>query len=132
MVQMPTPWTYSCMVEPVVTPSTQSKLSVQSQYQALYAAPAQPPLLAQTEASEQPPPGVEPDPSIEPTPELVKQVVPLAQPVAEPGELHAPEIDAQQVAAAVGVAGKITCVLWIMQFALTAWPTVVHRHAISC
>jgi len=80
-------------------------LPVQAQYQALYAAPAQLPIPAHTEASEQPPPGVETEPSGEPKPELVRQVVPLAQPVAEPEELHAPEIDAQQVAAAIGIAG---------------------------
>ncbi|KAL0041127.1 hypothetical protein WJX77_005756 [Trebouxia sp. C0004] len=79
----------------------------QAHYHALYPAPAQTPISAQTEASEQPPPGVEPEPSCEPTPELVRQGVPLAQPLAEPEMLHAPEINAQQVAAAIGIAGSL-------------------------
>ncbi|KAL0043274.1 hypothetical protein WJX79_000069 [Trebouxia sp. C0005] len=85
--------------------SQQYLYSHQAQYQALYAAPAQFPISLQTEASEQPAPGVGLEPSSEPTAELVRQVVPIAQPVAEPEELHAPEINAQQVAAAIGIAG---------------------------
>jgi len=85
-------------------------LPVQAQYQALYAAPAQFSIPPQTEASEQPPPGVEPEPSSEPSSELVRQVVPLPQPVAEAEELHAPEINEQQIAAAVGIAGNIICI----------------------
>lgn len=83
-------------------------LPVQAQYQSLYAAPAQFPIPPQTEASEQAPPGVEPEPSSEPT--LLRQVVPLAQPVAEPEELHAPEINAQDIAAAGGIAGTLSCI----------------------
>jgi len=30
--------------------------------------------------------------------------------VAEPEELHAPEINAQQIAAAVGIAGNVICI----------------------
>lgn len=70
-----------------------------------YAPPPHPSSVAQAEeGSEQLPPGVEPAPDSNPTAEVVRQVVPLPQPAAEP-ELHAPEISLQQVAAAVDTTG---------------------------
>lgn len=131
-MQLYTHSTHSCRVEAIAL-VPKRKLYVQAQHQALFAAPAQFPILPQPEASEQPPPGVEPEPSSAPAPELVKQVVPLAQPVAEAEELHAPEINAQRVAAAIGITGKIRCLLWISQSAVTALQKVRHRLAlVSC
>ncbi len=131
MVQLLALLTHSCRIKGMSKPySPNPNLPVQAQYQALYPAPAQFPVSPQIETSEQPPPGVEPEPSSEPTSELVRQVVQLAQPVAQPEELHAPEIDAQQVAAAVGITGKIMRSLWIIQIIVNALQRIVHRLAV--